>query len=112
MFICVCVCMRVCACVCVCAYVLAFVCIHVQCIVTHACPYPHSQTQLHNKHTATITSYIQYFNVTKVYMRSVLLLLGANDTTELDAAINDIFELERTLAEVRVLVTEFIRCYN
>ena len=80
--------------------------------MTHACIYPHSQTQLHNKHISITTLYIQYFNVTEVYMKSVLLLLGANDTTELDKAISDIFELERTLAEVRVLVAEFIRCYN
>ena len=43
---------------------------------------------------------MQYTDVTKMYMKSVLLLLGAVNNTDLDTAIDGIFQLERDLAEV------------
>ena len=45
--------------------------------------------------------HLQYINVTTMYMKSVLLLLGADDTTDLDTAINEIFQFETDLAEVQ-----------
>ena len=54
---------------------------------------------------------MQYIDVTKAYMKSILLLLGADDTG-LDAVIEDIYELERDLASVSVLVVEFSHCFK
>ena len=56
--------------------------------------------------------YIQYIDVTKAYMKSILLLLGANDTADLDTVIENIYELESNLANVSVLVTEFNHYYK
>ena len=44
--------------------------------------------------------YTQYAEVTRAYIKAILLLLGADDNNTLDTAINGIFELERRLAEV------------
>ena len=44
--------------------------------------------------------YTQYAEVTRAYIKAILLLLDANDNDALDTAINGIFELERRLAEV------------
>ena len=46
--------------------------------------------------------YTQYTDVTKAYIRSVLVLLGANDNDDLDTAVDGIFNVERSLAEVSV----------
>ena len=43
---------------------------------------------------------MQYTEVTKAYMRSILVLLGADDDDDLNTAIDSIFEFERSLSEV------------
>ena len=44
--------------------------------------------------------YTQYAEATRVYIKAILLLLGADNNDALDTAINGIFELERRLAKV------------
>ena len=45
--------------------------------------------------------YAQYAEATKAYIKSILVLLGADDDDDLDTAIDDIFSVETSLAEVR-----------
>ena len=44
-------------------------------------------------------------SVTKTYMKSILLLLGADDNEDLDNAIDEIYAIETSLAEVGTLHT-------
>ena len=44
-------------------------------------------------------------------MKSILLLLGANNNDSLDTAIENIYELESNLASVSVLLVEFSHWY-
>lgn len=48
----------------------------------------------------------KYANITEPYMKSILLLLGAEDGGDLDAAIDEIYEIERILAEKFYSATE------
>ena len=45
-------------------------------------------------------------------MKSILLLLGAEDSEDLDAAIDEIYEIERILAEVHNSVSIVIACMH
>jgi len=51
-------------------------------------------------------SLTQYEDATKAYMKSILMLLGADDDPDsgLDNAINQIYAIEKDLAEVRIFV--------
>jgi len=74
-----------------CVYVCMCVCVCVCCVVSHMISLQTYKTQ--------------YENATKTYMKSILMLLGADDDPDsgLDDAINQIYAIEKDLAEVQHL---------